>query len=408
MDSSVNKPAQQTAQPKLRFPEFRGETGWERKALSKVCYKITQGGTPDTSNSSFWNRQIQWLTPVEMGKNNFRFIGSSLRQLTEKGLQNCSSDLLPINSIIISTRAPIGHLMINSKEMAINQGCKGIIPDKSTDHNFLYYILSTSKQKLLDLGAGNTFKELSYISLKNFYLDFPSYKEQQRIADCFSSIDEFVLSLAQSIDALKEHKKGLMQQLFPTEDATTPKLRFKEFKGVANWEAKPLYQLCAILSKKTKCITSDNRKKGIYPYYGAGGIIDYIDDYIFDERLLLLTCKGSAWGAFKSTAFIAEGKYWVSTTAHILKPHDIIDTLLKYYLIKIDLHPFVEGISPPGLPLKALKELIIPFSHSRQEQQRITDCLSSIDELIELQNQKLGTLKEHKKGLMQQLFPQTN
>lgn len=187
-----------------------------------------------------------------------------------------------------------------------------------------------------------------------------------------------------------------------------PKLRFKEFKEVVNWEVKPLYQLCDILNKKTKCITSDNRTKGIYPYYGAGGIIDYIDDYIFDERLLLMTYKGSTWGAFKPTAYIAEGKYWVATTAHVLKPHDIIDTLLKYYLIKIDLSPFVDGMAPPGLPLKTLKELMIPFPPSQQEQQRIADCFSSIDELIELQNQKLDALKKHKKGLMQQLFPQTN
>jgi type I restriction enzyme, S subunit len=204
--------------PKLRFPEFWDAGKWEKKRLIDMCERISQGGTPDTANPDYWNGSIEWLTPAEMGKTKTRFMQSTARKITKTGLKNCSSDLLPINSVIISTRAPIGHLAINKSEMAINQGCKGLIPRESTNYDFLYYSLLNFKISLIDLVAGNTFKELTGNSLKNFEIPFPTLSEQQKIADCLSSIDSRITAETQKLDTLKAHKKGLMQQLFPALD----------------------------------------------------------------------------------------------------------------------------------------------------------------------------------------------
>src|SRR5215469_16993043 len=114
--------------PRLRFPEFREQQGWDVRTLNELCERITQGGTPDTSNPEYWNGNIDWLTPAEMGKREEPFVDATVRKITELGLKNCSSDLLPVRSVIISTRAPIGHLAINTVPMAINQGCKGLVP----------------------------------------------------------------------------------------------------------------------------------------------------------------------------------------------------------------------------------------------------------------------------------------
>ncbi|WP_333689237.1 restriction endonuclease subunit S, partial [Methylococcus capsulatus] len=150
--------------PQLRFPEFREAGEWDKKAISDAC-RITQGGTPDTSVSSFWGGTIQWITPAEMGKGNSKYISTTARSITDEGLANCSSELLPANSVILSTRAPIGHLAINQVPMAINQGCRGLIPRSGFDAHFIYYALDRSKAQLNDLGSGNTFKELSGNSL---------------------------------------------------------------------------------------------------------------------------------------------------------------------------------------------------------------------------------------------------
>ncbi|MGU9977412.1 MAG: restriction endonuclease subunit S [Candidatus Oxydemutatoraceae bacterium WSBS_2016_MAG_OTU14] len=208
-------PAEGKTTPELRFPEFRGKGAWEVKRLEDVCRKITQGGTPDTSNHSYWNGAINWLTPAEMGKTGDYFIHTTARKITPLGFRNCSSDLLPVHSVIVSTRAPIGHLAINKSEMAINQGCKGLIPKDTTNHNFLYYFLLNFKFLLMDLGAGSTFKELTGNDLKKFKILFPSFKEQQKIADCLTSLDALISAENEKLSTLKDHKKGLLQKLFP-------------------------------------------------------------------------------------------------------------------------------------------------------------------------------------------------
>jgi type I restriction enzyme S subunit len=188
---------------------------------------------------------------------------------------------------------------------------------------------------------------------------------------------------------------------------TVPKLRFPEFWEAGKWVEKPIAKICDVLNSRRMPISSNNREKGSYPYYGASGIVDYVSNYIFDDRLLLIGEDGAKWGAFEKSAFIAEGKYWVNNHAHVLKATSINDTLLENYLNMLDLTPYITGAAPPKLTLGKLKEIPVPVPSSNKEQQKIADCLASLDELITAQTQKLATVKTHKKGLMQQLFPKT-
>lgn len=207
--------------PRLRFPEFREAGEWTTESLSKIA-RITQGGTPSTSVPEYWNGEVQWITPAEMGKDVSPYISRTVRALTQDGLRNCSSELLPEGSIILSTRAPIGHLAINTVPMAINQGCRGIVVNANHDSKFVYYHLGHSRSRLEDIGAGNTFKELSGSALKEFVLCTPTKAEQQKIADSLSSLDDLITAQTKKIAALKTHKKGLMQQLFPVLDEVQP------------------------------------------------------------------------------------------------------------------------------------------------------------------------------------------
>ena len=187
--------------------------------------------------------------------------------------------------------------------------------------------------------------------------------------------------------------------------ALLPKLRFPEFRGDEGWRIATLDSVCEILNNRRRPITGNERTPGPYPYYGASGIVDYVGDFIFDERLLLVGEDGAKWGAFEKTAFIAEGKYWVNNHAHVLKPFAANDTLLESYLTMQDLSPFVTGAAPPKLTLGKLKGIPVPLPPKPAEQQKIAECLSSVDELMAAQSRKVDALKTHKKGLMQQLFP---
>jgi len=184
-----------------------------------------------------------------------------------------------------------------------------------------------------------------------------------------------------------------------------PTLRFPEFREMNGWEILPMEYLCQILNNQRKPIPEILRVKGPYPYYGASGIVDYINNYIFDEELLLIGEDGAKWGAYENSAYIANGKYWVNNHAHVLRPIRVNIVVLKNYLIQLDLTQYITGAAPPKLTLGKLKEIRIPISKKTQEQQKIADCLSSLDELIEATTQKVEALKEHKKGLMQRLFP---
>jgi type I restriction enzyme S subunit len=194
-----------------------------------------------------------------------------------------------------------------------------------------------------------------------------------------------------------------------TKDEATPvlvpKLRFPEFLDAEAWHFTTLDSVCEVLNNRRKPITGNNRTPGPYPYFGASGIVDYVGDFIFDERLLLIGEDGAKWGTFEKTAFIAEGRFWVNNHAHVLKPFAASDTLLENYLTMQDLSPFVTGTAPPKLTLSKLKGILVPLPPKSAEQHKIAKCLSSIDELIAAQAQKLNALKTHKKGLMQQLFP---
>ncbi|OXU13965.1 restriction endonuclease subunit S [Sedimentisphaera salicampi] len=185
-----------------------------------------------------------------------------------------------------------------------------------------------------------------------------------------------------------------------------PRLRFPEFRDKGEWTDKPLGNICEVLNKRRVPITTKDRKPGPYPYYGASGIVDYVDDYIFDERLILVGEDGAKWKAFENTAFVAEGKYWVNNHAHVLRSVELIDTLLECYLVRTDVGLYVTGAAPPKLTLAKLKKIPVPVPLNLAEQKKIAECLSSLDELIEAEGRKLIALRDHKKGLMQKLFPQ--
>ncbi len=153
---------------------------WERKTIGDVC-DVVNGGTPKTGVAEYWNGPNQWVTPAEMGKRASPYIAQTDRTITDDGVRDSSARLLPPQSVILSSRAPIGYLVINTEPMATNQGCKGLVPKKELDTKYLYYFLSSITQLLNDLGSGATFKELSGGKLKEIQIPISPLKEQKRI-----------------------------------------------------------------------------------------------------------------------------------------------------------------------------------------------------------------------------------
>lgn len=176
------------------------------------------------------------------------------------------------------------------------------------------------------------------------------------------------------------------------------------------WDYKKLGDLCQVLDSQRKPVTKKDRTKGIYPYYGATGIQDYVDSYIFDGRFLLVGEDGAKWGASDKTAYIIEGKSWVNNHAHILKVlENVNDRLLEYYLTFKDLSEYITGAVVPKLTQKALVSIPIPIP-PLSEQQHIVEELDLLSSIIEKKKAQLKELDNLVQSLFYEMFgdPITN
>jgi len=399
--STIKQTAKRSLKPKLRFPEFQNAPEWEEVTLSNIT-KLQNGFAFKSIYFGSGEKTVLRIGDIKPAI--FLDQGDFIKTTENAPQQFVASSNEYIIALSGATFGKVGRIVGNSSAY-INQRTALFKPKENA--GFIYQVINsnTFQNYLRKIPTTSAQPNISTSDILKYKLPIPCVKEQQKIADCLSSIDELINAQTQKLETLKAHKKGLMQKLFPAEGETLPKLRFPEFQNAPEWEEKKLGKICDILNSRRQPISSGDRKQGSYPYYGASGIIDFINDYIFNERLLLVGEDGAKWGAFEKTAFIVEGKYWVNNHAHVLKTTQVSDMLLENYLTMLDISPFITGTAPPKLTLGKLKEIPIPIPISIIEQQKIADSLSSVDDLITAQTQKLETLKAHKKGLMQQLFP---
>ena len=162
---------------------------WKKYKLSDIG-TIVGGATPSTTVDRFYGGDIPWLTPKDLSNFQDRYIERGERNITQEGLDSCSAQLLPANSVLFSSRAPIGYVAIAKNPIATNQGFKSIIPNERVDSLFLYYILRYNKEKIEAMGSGTTFKEVSGAVMKNVEISLPSLEEQRRIAGILGAIDD--------------------------------------------------------------------------------------------------------------------------------------------------------------------------------------------------------------------------
>jgi len=180
-------------------------------------------------------------------------------------------------------------------------------------------------------------------------------------------------------------------------------------KTPVKWEEKTLGEICEVLDSLRKPITKKDRVTGKYPYYGATGIVDYVANYIFDEKLVLIGEDGAKWKSGDNTAFIADGKYWVNNHAHVIRPDrtKVLDEWIVYHLLFSDLTTYITGATVEKLNQEKLKSIKIPLP-PLSEQQRIVKILSEANDNIVLAKanyqKQLTNLEELRQSILQKAF----
>ena len=214
MTTTINNEHKKLNVPNLRFKEFQGE--WEKTKFGDIAV-VVGGGTPDTNTSQYWNGKIQWFTPSEIGRN--KYVYNSVRTISEEGLNKSSAKLLPIGTILLSSRATVGECSINKKECTTNQGFQSLIPKENISNEFVYYLIQTKRKDLIRKSCGSTFLEISANEVRKIVVSIPTIKEQDKIAKLLSLLDERISTQSKIIEDLKKLKSAISHILFSSKGA---------------------------------------------------------------------------------------------------------------------------------------------------------------------------------------------
>lgn len=406
--------AKRELKPKLRFPEFRDAPAWKPAKVDSFCNSFS-GGTPDTSTEKYYGGDIPFIRSAEVNTAEIEL------SLTEEGLENSAAKLVHKGDVLVALYgANSGDVGLARVDGAINQA---ILCLQSTASNeFLYQYLNSRQAwivaKYLQGGQGN----LSGDIIKSVRLHFPLPDEQQKIADCLSSLDELIAAHSRKLDALKAHKKGLMQQLFPCEGETLPRLRLPEFKDAPEWEVKPLGKLFDTTTGGTPDRSNEDYWGGEVPWITTSLVdfntISVADEFlteeglenssakIFPEETILLALYGQ--GITRGKVALLRIAAATNQACGAILPSEEIEPQFTF-LYLCSRYDELRGLSNSGgqknLSQGIIREFPFAYPKDTDEQNRIVDCFTSLNALVESQSEKLDALFGHKKGLMQQLFP---
>jgi len=361
--------------PRLRFPEFRETGEWEGVLLGEICQPQQW---PTISSTDL----VDVGYPV-YGANGFIGYYNSYNHEFETVAVTCRG-------------STCGEVLLIPKKSYVtgNSMCLDGIEAAQNSYHFVFHLLKY--RGFNDVISGSAQPQIVGNAIKRVKITLPELKEQQKIADCLSSLDDLITLESQKLNALKTHKKGLMQQLFPAGGETVPRLRFPEFREAGEWETKPFEELFIIGNGKDYKHLSN----GEVPVYGSGGYMLSVNDHLHDGESVCIGRKGT----INSPMFLT-GKFWAVDT--LFYTHSFTDCLPRFiYSIfqNVDWLKHNEAGGVPSLSKTNIGKIKVAVPKLK-EQQKIADCLSSLDDLITAQAQKVEVLKTHKKGLMQQLFP---
>jgi len=382
---------------------------WEVVKIKDIVKDILTGATPLRSRKEFWeNGTIPWLTNEEVIDGKINYIYNTNQKITQLALKKTNVKLVPPNSVILSLTASVGKVAINKIPITTNQQFNSFVVDETRVlPEFLAYYFIFAKKRIELLGGVTTFKFISKSKISNFTVPLPPLPEQRKIAEILRTVDEAIEKTDLAIERTERLKKGLMQRLL------TRGIKHERFKKTElgeipeEWRVVRLGETVEVYDNQRIPLSERERanRKGPYPYCGANGIIDYIDDYIFEGEYVLLAEDGGYYGPFESSTYIMKGKFWVNNHAHILKAKKDIanNQFILYVLNFLDLTPYVVGSTRKKLNQSHMKRIKLPLP-PLEEQKKIAEILSTVDKKLELLRRRREKLERVKRGLMKDLL----
>jgi type I restriction enzyme S subunit len=401
--------------PKLRFPQFRGADAWEASTLGAKSSILKGKGISKADLDPNGSQAC-----IRYGELYTRY-GETIREVVSRTNVPAAELLLsrPDDVIIPSsgeTKIDIAKASCVFAGGIALGGDLNVIRSKLNGTFLSYYLNGPKRLDIAKVAQGDTVVHLYPHQLEALQIAVPQSYEQQKIAECLSSLDDLIAEQARKVDALKTHKKGLMQQLFPREGETQPRLRFPEFQNAGEWIRKTVGDVSEVLMCKRIFAEETNPTEGV-PFYKIGTLGGVPDAFISREKFedyksrynyprpgeVLITCSGSVGKCLpfdgKDAYFQDSNIVWLDNPTGEVSNQFLLMLLSKVNWGNLNSTTITRIYGPD------LRGMAIKFPAVEDEQKRIASFLSSLDALITAETQKLEALKTHKKALMQQLFP---
>ena len=411
---SIDKDAQKA--PNLRFKGFTDD--WEQRRLGELS-NIVGGGTPSTSNPEYWDGDIDWYAPAEIGEQSY--VNKSKKTITELGLKKSSARILPVGTVLFTSRAGIGNTTILAKEATTNQGFQSIVPDQNKlDSYFIFSRTNELKRYGEVTGAGSTFVEVSGKQMSKMPIMVPVLSEQQEIGTFLEQIDNTITLHQRKLDQLKQLKEALLQQMFPGKGETVPKLRFAGFEG--DWEARKLGEIAPLRGGyafesdkftdvgipiiRISNILSSGNVGGSFAYYKEG---ENDSKYTLEDKSILIAMSGATTGKISILHNENKDKYYQNQRVGYFQKttktdYDFIATLLKTTAFPQKLTSLLVSGAQPNVSASDIDNLNFRIPASITEQFKIGDYISKLDKIINKQNSKIESLQSMKQVLLENMF----
>ena len=386
--------------PKIRFKGYNED--WEQRKLWETCSRV-QGNdgrmelpTLTISAANGWMKQEDRFSGNIAGKEQKNY---TLLHKGELSYNHGNSKLAKYGTVF----------SLQTYEEALVPRVYHSFKVESGSADFIEYYFATKMpdrelRKLISSGARmDGLLNIGYNDFVGIKMMFPSTLEQDKIAEYFRVLDHLITLHQHKCDEMKKLKKYMLQKMFPQNGKKVPEIRFDGFTN--DWEQRKLGEVVEFLDTMRKPLEGAKRISGPYPYYGASGIVDYVDGYLFDEELILLSEDGAnITDRNYPVCFLASGKYWVNNHAHVLKTKEGNENnFICNSLERKDYKQYNTGMAMPKLNQEVCKG--IPIScPTFAEQKKIGDYFRRLDHLITLHQHKCDELQNLKKYMLQNMF----
>ena len=286
---------------------------------------VVGGATPSTKKpENYENGTIAWITPKDLSTFSRRYIQHGERKITEAGLRSCSTQLLPKNTVLFSSRAPIGYVAIAANDVCTNQGFKSVIPNENTNPLFLYYLLKYNKDKIEGMGSGTTFKEVSGNTMKNIVVSVPKDMEtQKQIVAVLGSIDDKIELNNEINNNLEQQAMAIFKSWF---------IDYEPYNRTVpnNWVEYKLSDFLPVITGKKNANVSSSI--GTYPFFSCSQDITWTKEYSFEGNAILVAGNGDFNVKFYN------GKFEAYQRTYVLIPHNPRFSAWLFYAVKYNLN----------------------------------------------------------------------